>query len=588
MALIKCRGCGQMISDKAECCPKCGSPVVLFEEEPEVEQEKDEVEAGYEYEEEETVDRRKYWIIASVAVVVLLLVVGVWAFLGKSDAQANDDVVEITPEFIDKISKYDILAGFSEGMAIVLRDDKYGYINTKGDEAIPCQYDKAENFTDGFAIVSKDYNYGFIDTKGDSITPCQYERACPFSEERAAVCKDGKWGYVNTKGEEVVPCTYPNVELLYTPGKFSEGVACQIVNDDGLVVFITPEGKEIPELSNKFYVRKESAGSYDVPSFINGECGRLYTSLDPSDGEAIAIDKAGNVLGSERNDVWENAYYATDSGDTLYSDKSTVYIRSSITDDELRLLGVKDAYGNDVVKPKYHVLGKFSNGVALVGFIVDQIPGIKSVMVLGYMDMKGNDTFSYINKVMTAEAEDSRSDAEIAGLESGVRSVDYHAESEWNIHYNFDQSGMLTSYGYSDECENSKYIFVNGALVYSSIHISEGYDSETEEQKVYAYYYNKVADDHVIVYQKDMVTAEKTKFADIYYDGKGRIKSVNEIVIKYGSDNKPYEEEGGLLTADLAVIGRNMIDAGKFRRTMYGNELAWVNDNYEYLEIKNW
>lgn len=41
--------------------------------------------------------------------------------------------------------------------------------------------------------------------------------------------------------------------------------------------------------------------------------------------------------------------------DTLYRDESTAYIRSSAGDGELRLLGVKDVYGNEVVKPKYHI-----------------------------------------------------------------------------------------------------------------------------------------------------------------------------------------------------------------------------------------
>ena len=29
MALIKCTECGQMVSDKASTCPKCGAPIVV-------------------------------------------------------------------------------------------------------------------------------------------------------------------------------------------------------------------------------------------------------------------------------------------------------------------------------------------------------------------------------------------------------------------------------------------------------------------------------------------------------------------------------------------------------------------------------
>ena len=52
--------------------------------------------------------------------------------------------------------------------------EKYGVINTKGEEVIPCQYDRARSFSDGFAVVYLAYYdaippiKGLIDKKGNT------------------------------------------------------------------------------------------------------------------------------------------------------------------------------------------------------------------------------------------------------------------------------------------------------------------------------------------------------------------------------------------------------------------------------------
>ena len=109
-----------MVSDRAVRCPKCGCPVAASLKETVIEEieevttdaaedvQREEEADTYEYEEEKTQDRRKFWIIGSVVAVVLLVVAYLWAFTGKSGNSSADDIVEITPEFIEKISEYDI------------------------------------------------------------------------------------------------------------------------------------------------------------------------------------------------------------------------------------------------------------------------------------------------------------------------------------------------------------------------------------------------------------------------------------------------------------------------------------------------
>jgi hypothetical protein len=58
---------------------------------------------------------------------------------------------------------------FSDGLAAVQVDGKYGYINQKGEKIIPPIYEIAFYFKEGFAYVSYKGKWGIIDKKGHVI-----------------------------------------------------------------------------------------------------------------------------------------------------------------------------------------------------------------------------------------------------------------------------------------------------------------------------------------------------------------------------------------------------------------------------------
>jgi hypothetical protein len=62
---------------------------------------------------------------------------------------------------------YDFADDFTDGLARVQRNGKYGYINPKGEAAIPLVYDDARNFSEGLASVKQNGKWGFIDPKGN-------------------------------------------------------------------------------------------------------------------------------------------------------------------------------------------------------------------------------------------------------------------------------------------------------------------------------------------------------------------------------------------------------------------------------------
>ena len=63
-------------------------------------------------------------------------------------------------------------------------------------------YDYVHEYSEGLAEVRLNDKWGFIDKSGTEIIPCKYDWAEGFSEGRAKVKLNGKQGYVNKSGVE--------------------------------------------------------------------------------------------------------------------------------------------------------------------------------------------------------------------------------------------------------------------------------------------------------------------------------------------------------------------------------------------------
>ena len=125
---------------------------------------------------------------------------GKWGFISRSGNLA------IGYHF-DRI--YD---GFSDGLAIVCAEGKWGVIDEAASFVVRPLYDEILPFSCGLAVAAKgdtwhNRAWGYIDRKGDVAIPLQYCFATPFSEGVAYVtsCRgDGRRGYIDTKGTWII------------------------------------------------------------------------------------------------------------------------------------------------------------------------------------------------------------------------------------------------------------------------------------------------------------------------------------------------------------------------------------------------
>lgn len=280
--------------------------------------------------------------------------------------------------------QYDDINSLKEGFAGVRIGDiyngKYGFINEKGEVAVPLIYDGGVGyFYDGYAVVAKkvngSYKYGFIDNKaiekttfiynevwysGDGISavgigtypnikygyitplgieiiPSNFDLTFGFSEDLARVETKGKWGFIDVNGQFVIPAKY---DFAWN---FNDGLAYVCLGEypDRNCGFIDKTGKEvIPLIYNNASSFSEGLASVRVGKGVEGKDG--------------FIDKSGQMIISPKYD------YANNFSEGL--------AMVSMGQAPNRKYGFIDKSGKEIVSIKYEDALSFRGGLAYVKF----------------------------------------------------------------------------------------------------------------------------------------------------------------------------------------------------------------------------
>ena len=122
--------------------------------------------------------------------------------------------------YIDKTGKlitdfiYEASSDFSEGLACVSLDGRtYGFINTKGEVAIPFKYNYADPFRDGVSQVKLNGKWGMINRQGKLVIPCIYDELTGFQEGLARITVNGQKGFINKEGTVVIKPRFDNANF---------------------------------------------------------------------------------------------------------------------------------------------------------------------------------------------------------------------------------------------------------------------------------------------------------------------------------------------------------------------------------------
>ena len=148
------------------------------------------------------------------------------------DFNLNTDVYNII-NYTGKIGSFSTTKPvdnlFYNGMLkVMVFEDKYNFINTKGKTLSNKTYDYAENFEEnGYAVVANNEKYGILDTKSNEVVSLSYNNVEQLDKDLYKTLKtkydlelfvytdsNNKKGFVTNKNKEYINATYSSFEVI--------------------------------------------------------------------------------------------------------------------------------------------------------------------------------------------------------------------------------------------------------------------------------------------------------------------------------------------------------------------------------------
>jgi hypothetical protein len=280
---------------------------------------------------------------------------------------------------------------FSEGLAGVRLNGRFGYIDRRGEFVIQPQFDRGGEFYQGRAEIVVDGNAGVIDRTGQVIVPPRFRRAIPLTKD-VIVAVEGQWRPENLENLGSMPV--PGAGLYHVSGRWIRRPGPDLIRISGfdahgsglvwatirgdksdLIGLMASDGSWVIEpqysyagqlLDDRAIVRKQIDGVSH--SGAVDASGKLVVPLKPwllfywHSGQAIAqekpgsgqkqalVDKNGDIIGGR----WFDKVQRAETGDV-----ATVWIGD-------RPVGL-DRAGNIIDHPANgRVIGRCSNGIRAV------------------------------------------------------------------------------------------------------------------------------------------------------------------------------------------------------------------------------
>ncbi len=248
---------------------------------------------------------------------------------GSGDS--HDSVIDKRGETVIPTGIYSSISSFVGGLSRVVRDDKVGCINRRGEVVVPIEYDQlwefghnelttakigekyvildrrarpvtainlpddawTSPFSDGLACVTTDKSGGYIDERGKLVIPMDFDRAYSFRGGLALVEKDGTSGYIDHQGQFVWkteqwerPVRYTLSEPLakFLPPKTIAALPLDYEWQTHANVIVFVANDDVGSL-HKWYT-KQFRRDYKITK--SSEPGRLDIGICSADGEVSA------------------------------------------------------------------------------------------------------------------------------------------------------------------------------------------------------------------------------------------------------------------------------------------------------------
>lgn len=150
----------------------------------------------------------------------------VFSLNAKEGSRCKDGLISVKDNYnkyylINKTGKeisekrWDGIGGFSDGLALVKENLKWGFIDTQGNTVIDTKYDEASSFTKATAIVKQNGKFFLINKKGEPVNGINYDAAGNPDNGTFPVQKNNLTGLIDSKGNIIIDFKQNYSSLLY-------------------------------------------------------------------------------------------------------------------------------------------------------------------------------------------------------------------------------------------------------------------------------------------------------------------------------------------------------------------------------------
>ena len=182
---------------------------------------------------------------------------------------------------------------FIDGFAPVFRYDRWGIIDTLGNEIVPTAYEHLSypdhgtffaGDSSGMALFRLPSNAS-TQSRIQALTPFVYQPVTLVSEGRIGVSRGGKQGFLDLQGNEIIPCRYDEIGLFRQGRTLARiGDSCGIIDTLGRIILPLQYSDRTPKGIKYAY--------YDTLALVEKD-GRLgYVDLDGQFVVPLVLEEA--------------------------------------------------------------------------------------------------------------------------------------------------------------------------------------------------------------------------------------------------------------------------------------------------------
>ncbi|WP_036947105.1 WG repeat-containing protein [Pseudobacteroides cellulosolvens] len=240
-------------------------------------------------------------------------------------------------------------SGFSQGLAPVKKNGKWGYIDMQGVTVIDFKFDDAFGFSDDLARVVVSGKSGYINKAGEIVITPQYDDCSEFHNGVAAAMLNNKYGFIGKNGEWIIKPAYDAIDFGRYDSSWEKINILQIIKDD-LVGMIKVESGSVrilaqPKYTNLFPFYDEEAKFVILHKGKDGQFG-------PNMTEGYVNKKGREIFSWESRDEEGEMYEYLSEGMRPYRNVKKIW-------------GFADKNFKVAIPCKYDRVEQFNHGFAV-------------------------------------------------------------------------------------------------------------------------------------------------------------------------------------------------------------------------------